>query len=212
MIRIVHVLFALVLLLNAAPLVLCQDSNTTGAGSKNVVIPDPLVRMLIAKGVLTENEGRSISESVNATEQRDRLADLLREKGLISSAEYDTVRTGAPIAAPVALSAKSNPETADTVKREQPPTTPQAAATPSVIAAVAPTRLLPIDLPKREGLIPDIKLGTGARVKLYGFFKTSIIHDSSSPQGNDFPLPLLAGDIGPNSSPELSGYSKFYHP
>jgi hypothetical protein len=72
-----------------------------------------------------------------------------------------------------------------------------------VIAAVAPVRLLPIDAPKREGLIPDIKLGTGVRLKPYGIFKTSIIRDSSSPQGNDFPLPLLAADTGPNSSPEF---------
>jgi hypothetical protein len=63
--------------------------------------------------------------------------------------------------------------------------------------------LLGIDAPKREGLIPDIKLGTGARLKLYGFFKTSFIHDSSSPQGNDFPLPLLAADTGPNNAPEF---------
>jgi len=46
-------------------------------------------------------------------------------------------------------------------------------------------------------------LGTGARLKLYGIFKTSIIHDSSSPQGNDFPLPLLAADTGPHNSPEF---------
>ena len=74
---------------------------------------------------------------------------------------------------------------------------------PAVIAAIAPVRLLGIDAQKREGLIPDIKLGTGARLKLYGIFKTSIIHDSSSPQGNDFPLPLLASDTGPNNSPEF---------
>src|SRR5205085_6491441 len=73
----------------------------------------------------------------------------------------------------------------------------------TVVAAVAPVRLLGIDSPKREGLIPDIKLGTGARLKLYGIFKTSIIHDSSSPQGNDFPLPLLAADTGPGDSPEF---------
>src|SRR6185369_16448131 len=60
-----------------------------------------------------------------------------------------------------------------------------------------------IDSPKREGLIPDIKLGSGARLKFYGIFKTSIVHDSSSPQGNDFPLPLLAQDTGPNNSPEF---------
>src|SRR5215213_6002489 len=143
MIRNLRVLFALVLLLMTTHLALGQDSNTTGANNKTAVIADPLVRMLVTKGVLTENEGHAIGEIGNATEQRDRLANLLREKGIISSAEYDAIRTIAPIADPVALSAKSNPETADTVK-PQPPT-PQAAPTPSVIAAVAPTRLLPID-------------------------------------------------------------------
>ncbi len=76
----------------------------------------------------------------------------------ITNADYKTSEPEVPIAAPQ-------------------PTPPKA------IAAVAPVRLLGIDTPKREGLIPDIKLGTGARLKLYGIFKTSIIHDSSSPQG-----------------------------
>ena len=187
MIRIIRVLFAAVLFLTATHLALGQQSNTT----------DPLVRMLVDKGVLTENEGRAITSTGSLTEQRDRLASLLREKGIISAAEYETVRTVVPVAETVALSAKSTVEVA---AKAEPPT-PQ--ATPAVIPAVAPTRLLPIDLPKREGLIPDIKLGTGARLKLYGFFKTSIIHDSSSPQGNDFPLPLLAGDTGPDSSGEF---------
>lgn len=217
MTRTLHLLFALILSLTATHLALGQTSNMTEAGvenrsvsdktkslasNSNVVIADPLVRMLIAKGVLTENEGHSISESGTAVEQRDRLANLLRDKGIISTAEYEAVRAVVPIADAVALNARSRSEVADNSERE-PPSTPQAAPTPSVIAAVAPTRLLPIDLPKRDGLIPDIKLGTGARIKLYGFFKTSIIHDSSSPQGNDFPLPLLAADTGPNNSPEF---------
>jgi hypothetical protein len=63
--------------------------------------------------------------------------------------------------------------------------------------------VLQLDPPKREGLIPDIKLGTGARIKPYGFFKASLVHDSSSPSGNDFPLPLFGGDTGPNASPEF---------
>src|SRR5260370_20609925 len=74
---------------------------------------------------------------------------------------------------------------------------------PSVIVAVAPIPLLPIEAQAREGLIPDLKLGSGARIKPYGFFKTSLIHDSSSPLGNDFPLPLLAADTGPSGSPEF---------
>ena len=162
------------------------------------VITDPLVRVLISKGVLNDEEGRSISISGTPSEQRNRLAVLLRDKGLLSAAEYEAVRTVAPtedttktVASAVKTTALSTAATEGTT-----PATPQA---PAQIAAVAPVRLLGIESPKREGLIPDIKLGTGARIKLYGFFKTSIIHDSSSPQGNDFPLPLLAGDTGPNS-------------
>lgn len=202
MTRILPLLFAGVLVVTTTGLAMGQTSNTTGANANNTVITDPLVRTLIAKGVLTEGEGHAISDSGNSTQQRDRLANLLRDKGILSAAEYEAVRTVVPIAESVALSAKPNAEVADKSEREQ-PATPQAAPTPSVVAAIAPTRMLPIDLPKREGLIPDIKLGSGARIKLYGLFKTSIIHDSSSPQGNDFPGPLLAADTGPNSAPEF---------
>jgi hypothetical protein len=177
-----------------------EDKTAVDIGDS--VITDPLVRMLIAKGVLTEPEGHSISATGTRVEQRDRLARMLRDKGIISTVEYEAVSTVVPTIDETRLNVRPSPETAGSSKLEM-PTTPQPAPTPSVIAAVAPTRLLPIDSPRREGLIPDIKLGTGARIKLYGFFKTSIIHDSSSPQGNDFPLPLLAADTGKNSSPEF---------
>ena len=155
---------------------------------------DPLVRVLQAKGILTDAEARSITANASPAEQRDRLAALLRDKGVISSAEFDAVRT-------ITATPEVKTITAD-YKTTSPKPEPQ--PTPSkAIAAVAPVRLVGIDAPKREGLIPDIKLGTGARLKLYGIFKTSIVHDSSSPQGNDFPLPLLASDTGPNNSPEF---------
>jgi hypothetical protein len=157
---------------------------------------DPLVRVLQSKGILTEAEVRAITVNASPAEQRDRLALLLRDEGVISAAEFDTLHPAAPPPATIT--------TADYKTSTPPPVSPAPQPTPvPVIAAVAPVRLLGIDVPKREGLIPDIKLGTGARLKLYGFFKTSIIHDSSSPQGNDFPLPLLAADTGPNNSPEF---------
>src|SRR5438132_6422372 len=171
----------------ASLIVVAQTDNST----------DPLVQVLRAKGVLTEAEARAISANASTAEQRERLAVLLRDKGVISPAEFEAVRTNT--SSPVA----------QTITADYKTTSPNPAAaapqpTPSkVIAAVAPTRLLGIDVPKREGLIPDIKLGTGPRLKLYGIFKTSFIHDSSSPQGNDFPLPLLAADTGPNDSPEF---------
>jgi hypothetical protein len=72
-----------------------------------------------------------------------------------------------------------------------------------VIAAIAPVRVLQTDPTKKDGLIPDVKLGSGGKLKFYGFFKASIIHDTSSPYGNDFPLPGFSGDTGPSGSPEF---------
>jgi len=79
---------------------------------------------------------------------------------------------------------------------------------PKVIPAVAPLRVLPIDIPKQGGLIPDIKLGSGANMKLYGFFKASAVYDTASSGGptfgsQDFPLPLLLADTGPTSDPQV---------
>lgn len=178
--------FILLLSMASALVVFAQSADTS----------DPLVRVLQTKGILTEAEARAITANASPAEQRDRLAVILRDKGVISAAEYETLRKPA-------VPAEVTMATAD-YKTTPPPIKPEPQATPvPVIAAVAPVRLLGIDVPKREGLIPDIKLGTGARIKPYGFFKTSIIHDSSSPQGNDFPLPLLAQDTGPNNSPEF---------
>jgi hypothetical protein len=48
-------------------------------------------------------------------------------------------------------------------------------------------------------------MGSGAKLKFFGYFKTSVIYDSSSPYGNDFPLPffLPGGDAGPDGAPEF---------
>jgi hypothetical protein len=160
---------------------------------------DPLVRILVTKGVITTEEARVIVTNASPAEQRDRLAVLLRDKGVISAAEFEATRTNPPANnSAVALMTADYKTSTSEPPAAAPQTTP-----PPVIPAVAPVRLLGIDVPKREGLIPDIKLGTGARLKFYGIFKTSIIHDSSSPQATDFPLPLLAADTGPNNSPEF---------
>jgi hypothetical protein len=179
-----------------------STSSRKGGNESDPATADPLVRVLLSRGLLTPEEAKAIGLSGSPVEQRDRLAALLRDKGLISTTEYEGVRSVASdsLASASVTITPALEVTNETAKSSNPSQTP---ATPTKIAAVAPVRLLGIDTPKREGLIPDIKLGTGARLKLYGIFKTSIIHDSSSPQGNDFPLPLLAGDTGPENSPEF---------
>jgi len=76
-----------------------------------------------------------------------------------------------------------------------------------VIPAFGAIRVLPLagDAAfKRDGLLPVLKIGNDVKLKTYGFFKASFIHDTSSPQGNDFPLPgFSVGDTGPFGSPEV---------
>jgi len=176
-----------------------QDGSV--ANQENTGYSDPLLKLLVDKRLLTTEEARSIVNSGDPQGQRDRLAALLKDKGLISADELNSITSpgsSAVRAAPVAIKpAGPVAPNASVVSAPAPK------ANPGPIAAVAPVRLLPIDASAREGLEPDIKLGSGARLKPYGYFKTSLIHDSSSPQGNDFPLPLLAADTGPNGSPEF---------
>jgi hypothetical protein len=165
---------------------------------------------LVSKGLVTSAEAESVTSAGDPAKQRDRLAALLKQKGLISAEEFASLQPASEALARNDASASGDRAAArdgaasgERTAAAAAPALPQQPSPPRVIAAVAPTRLLPIDAPKREGLIPDIKLGSGARLKPYGYFKTSLIHDSSSPQGNDFPLPLLAADTGPNNSPEF---------
>ena len=145
--------------LGSALAVFPQTSNTT----------DPLVRVLQAKGILTEAEARAITVDGSPAEQRDRLAALLRDKGVISAAEFAALHA-TPASAPMTMA------TAD-YKTTPPPVTPEPHPTPvPVIAAIAPVRLQGIDVPKREGLIPDIKLGSGARIKPYGWHVEFLMH------------------------------------
>jgi len=168
---------------------------------------DPLIRVLVSKGVITTEEARAIVSAGEPAEQRDRLASLLVEKGLISAAEFEAVKSPTPASNRVATDVKAKADETTTEKamasKSSTVSVTKPTQAPAVIAAIAPLRLLEVDPPKRGGLIPDIKLGSGARIKPYGYFKTSLIYDSSSPQGNDFPLPLLAGDTCPSGSPEF---------
>ena len=70
----------------ALPTALAQSDNST----------DPLVRILVTKGVITTEEARAIVTNASPAEQRDRLAVLLRDKGVISAAEFAATRTNPP--------------------------------------------------------------------------------------------------------------------
>lgn len=174
--------------------------------------PNPLATLLQSKGILTAEEVASINQASSADEANARLAKLLLSKGLISDQEYNSAFRATP--APTDSSSHFvetvyHPAISTTTSSQapaHPPAPPEAQPLPP---GIAPLRVLPIDIPKQGGLIPDIHLGSGANMKLYGFFKTTAVEDTASSGGatfgsNDFPLPLLiGGDTGPTSDPQF---------
>jgi len=65
------------------------SGNGEGSNTENAPKPDPLVSLLISKGLVTSEEASAILSAGDAGNQRDRLANLLKDKGLISAAEFD---------------------------------------------------------------------------------------------------------------------------
>ena len=168
---------------------------------------DPLVRVLESKGILTQAEADTINTAA-PTDQRAKLAQILLDKGLISESDYRQVSNAAPRAVGVEYSPvngimDASYEVYDPQAAAKPAEAPKA---PPIIPAVAPIRVLQLEPAKPGGLVPDIKLGSGAKMKLYGFFKSSIQYDTSLPTGNDAPLPMFgisAADTGPDGAPEF---------
>jgi hypothetical protein len=193
--------------------------------------PNPLVRLLQAKGIITPEEATSLNQATSSADSQLKLAKLLVSKGLISQKEYDEMAASFAAYAPgrnlvaslnyagIAVPRDSRDSLDPGVmsaRNTAPPDpwsgasaspAPPETAPPPVIPAVAPIRALGLagDAPyKRDGLLPVIRIGNDVKIKPYGLFKASLIHDTSSPAGNDFPLPGFSiGDTGPFGSPEL---------
>jgi hypothetical protein len=192
----------------------------------------PLVRVLQAKGILSPEEVAQINQASSSSDADQRLAKLLLSKGVISQTDYNQMMgapgivnasasssTGANMiptvyrvpsagaAAPASNAAPSAAPSAIAYDQQQSQTgqTPVQqlpSVSPTTLSAANPIRVLPVGgIPKGE-LKPAIKLA-GIGITPYGFLKATFVHDSSSPGGDDFPLPGFLGDTGPNSAPEF---------
>ena len=178
-------------------------SLTPNAGDASVTA---LLGVLVTKGVLAPTEANAIRNAApNA--QFQALVEALSRKGILNAADLSAA--AGPAAQPSAPAvAPATPALATQAAAAPPPEKP---AGPTVIPAVAPVRVLPIDAPKQGGIIPDIKLGSGASMKLYGFYKASAVSDTASSGGatfgsQDWPLPLLLGDTAaatPDHNPQV---------
>jgi hypothetical protein len=211
------VLFSLVvscLLISGAALGEDSDFAARTEKSAGATAPDPLLQLLVSKGVLNADEARSLTGT--PSEQRARLLELLKQKGILSAADYESLTTpSASSQVAPNLIASTTPILPAAVANPTPDPQPAKPAAPKVIPAVAPLRVLQLEPSKPDGLIPDLKLGSGARLKLYGMVKTSVIYDTSSPYGTDMPLPGFitasgtAFDPGPTRSPEFHAKARF---
>jgi hypothetical protein len=179
----------------------------TSVLAQTATAQDPLVQVLVKKGVLTADDAKSLSGT--SAEQHDRLIQLLKNKGVISNAEYNSLNSAAtPSPAVKSVSNGSSatlmPAVLTTARYPQEKEKQEAPkpAAPTFVPAVAPVRVLQFEPSKPGGFVPDIKIGK-VGVKPYGFFKASAVYDTSSPNGDDFPLPGFLGDTSPNGSPEF---------
>ena len=156
------------------------------AGNPEVL--ESLLNLMVSKGMLTAPEVASV-RSMPVGQQLTPLLALLAKKGMLSQDEL------------AALNGSAAPAST--------PTPALPIAKPTVVAALAPLRVLPVEAPKKDGLIPDFRLGP-VKLKPYGMIKASAIYDSSSPRGTDMPVPFfIFGDTGPDASPEFHVKARF---
>ena len=198
--------------------VLGEDSSVAvpAANSANATAADPLLQLLVSKGVLDAKEAKSLSGT--PAQQRSQLIELLRQKGILTASDYDALVPPASAQVAPNLVASTVPILPAAVTQAAAAPAPPAEtkpAPPKVVPAVAPLRVLQLEPSKQGGLVPDLKLGSGAKLKLYGMVKASVIYDSSSPYGTDMPLPgfiTASGtsfDPGPTRSPEFHAKARF---
>ena len=164
-----------------------------------------LVDLLVKKGILTTSEANSLRNATGSAGM-EQLLMLLKAKGVVNDSEAAELKSAAEADTMHSLvDTESGPLTTSNLvsgqaaqaKPGQPP------APPPVIPAIAPVRVLTLDPPSKDALKPAFTLGA-VKVLPYGFIKSTMAYDSSSPRGDDFPPPgFLNADTGPNSNPEF---------
>jgi len=171
--------------------------------SINAVNLSGLLDALLKKGVLTLSEANSIRNAVPDAGLH-LLVEALIRKGVLDPSDFPATETATVAPAPVpSLASAPKKQAAPVLQLELAELKPAAA---TVIAAVVPVRVLALD-PPQSGALVGLKVGP-VTFSPYGFIKATAEQDSSSPNGDDFPIPgglmLLPGsNTGPNADPEF---------
>ncbi len=177
---------------------------TPASGNANVTA---LLGVLVMKGVLAPAEANAIRNAAPEAEFQ-LLVEALSRKGILSAADLSAASEPKPAAQPsveVTPVIEATPAQRQEVAQNPPQKKPEASG---VVPAVTPLRVLPVDAPVKDGLIPSFKVGA-VKVTPFGFIKATVIHDSSDPNGDDFPFPGIwlnsstALNTGPTQDPSF---------
>ncbi len=163
--------------------------SSATAGDANITA---LLGVLVMKGVLAPTEANAI-KNATPTSQFQVLVDVLSRKGLLSASDLATAAS--PAVQPSTRAAVPETAIASSLTIAESQSSPQPApapkpAGPSVVPAIAPLRVLPVDPPKKDGLNAAFKMGP-VKMTPYGFIKATGVYDSSQPNGDDMPFPGL---------------------
>lgn len=170
-----------------------------------------LVDALLRKGVLAPSEVDAIRVA-SPEAKLQLLVEALIHKGVLSAGDLAGTQPvaptrakgpSAPEAAVPGVAVAAKPQTAPVPQPELAKLKP---TTTTVVPAIVPLRVLPFDPPKPGGL-EGLKVGP-VTFSPYGFIKATAEQDSSSPNGDDFPIPaglmLLPGsNTGPTADAEF---------
>jgi hypothetical protein len=192
----------------ATPAAAPTPSLTPKTGDANVTA---LLGVLVMKGVLAPSEANAIRNAAPGAEFQ-LLVEALSRKGVLSAADLSAAaKPVAQTPEPAQPAAGRDTVSAALAVPEAPPqsqTQPQPplpsrvagerAPLTSLAPAIAPIRVFPVDAPKTGGLA-GIKAGP-ITLAPYGFIKATVVHDSSDPDGDDFPFPGIWLNAGPNST------------
>jgi hypothetical protein len=169
-----------------------EPANSASAAAPSInSIGDPLLRLMVTQGVVSIDDVQALA-ALSSAELRDKLLLLLlsKNKSALTTADITALKATTESVPTADASGESSPSaTAGGLQTSGPPQPPKTSPPSGPVPAIAPIRALQLDPPKHEGFIPDIKIGKNINIKPYGFFKASAVYDTSSPYGNDFPLP-----------------------
>jgi hypothetical protein len=169
-----------------------EPANGASAAAPSInSISDPLLRLMVTQGVVSIGDVQALA-ALSSAELRDKLLLLLlsKNKSALTTADITALKATTESVPPADASGESSPSaTVGGLQTSGPPQPPKTSPPSGPVPAIAPIRPLQLDPSKHEGFIPDIKLGKNINIKPYGFFKASAVYDTSSPYGNDFPLP-----------------------